>query len=62
MPGEIIDKPNPAPLPSHIPDLVDQLQVKLERTTLEQPACDALFQYRQAAAYIAAGMGIRTIE
>lgn len=55
MPGEIIDRPNPQPLPSHIPDSVEQLQVKLDRINLDQSACDGLFKFRRAAAYIAAG-------
>jgi xylulose-5-phosphate/fructose-6-phosphate phosphoketolase len=55
MPGEVIDTPNPQALPSHIPDVVEQLQVKLELTSLEQPVCDALFKFRRAASYIAAG-------
>lgn len=55
MPGEIIDRPNPPPAPSNLPDSIEQLQVKLQKTTLEQPACDALIKFRRAAAYIAAG-------
>lgn len=55
MPGQYIDTPDPKPLPSHIPDLVEELQVKLERTKLDQPACDAIFKFRRAASYIAAG-------
>lgn len=55
MPGEVIDTPNPQALPSHIPDVVEQLQVKLDLTSLEQPACDALIKFRRAASYIAAG-------
>lgn len=58
MPGEIIDRPNPPPVPSNIPDPIEQLQVKLQKTTLEQPACDALYKFRRAAAYIAAGKSI----
>ncbi|RHZ74478.1 hypothetical protein CDV55_108697 [Aspergillus turcosus] len=56
MPGEVIDTPNPQALPSHIPDVVEQLQVKLDLTSLEQPVCDALFKFRRAASYIAAAM------
>jgi xylulose-5-phosphate/fructose-6-phosphate phosphoketolase len=55
MPGEVIDTPNPQALPSHISDVVEQLQVKLDLRSLEQPACDALFKFRRAASYIAAG-------
>lgn len=55
MPGEIIDRPNPPPAASNLPDSIEQLQVKLQKTTLDQPACDALIKFRKAAAYIAAG-------
>lgn len=55
MPGEIIDRPNPQPLPSHLPDYLENLQIKLENETLDQKSCDALFKFRRAACYIAAG-------
>lgn len=55
MPGENIDRPNPQPLPSHIPDSINELQVKLQNTCLDQSACDSLYKFRRAAAYIAAG-------
>lgn len=55
MPGEVIDRPNPQAPPSHIPDVVQQLQVQLQRTSLDQSACDALMKFRRAASYIAAG-------
>ncbi|OJJ51642.1 hypothetical protein ASPZODRAFT_156487 [Penicilliopsis zonata CBS 506.65] len=56
MPGEVIDRPNPQPLPSHLPDSVDQLRIQLEHATLDQSACDALMKFRRAANYIAAAM------
>ncbi|KAL1965413.1 hypothetical protein VTN77DRAFT_5850 [Rasamsonia byssochlamydoides] len=56
MPGEIIDKPNPEPLPSHLPEILDELKVKLDLVALEQSACDALLKFRRAACYIAAAM------
>ncbi|PYH76701.1 D-xylulose 5-phosphate/D-fructose 6-phosphate phosphoketolase [Aspergillus uvarum CBS 121591] len=56
MPGEVIDRPNPKPEPSHIPDLVEQLQVQLQTTKLEESDYNALQKYRRAAAYIAAAM------
>lgn len=56
MPGEVIDRPNPAPKPSHVPDLVDELLVPAQKTNLDQSDCDALYKYRRAAAYIAAAM------
>lgn len=55
MPGEVIDKPNPEPLPSHLPAMLDDLMVKLDLVALEQSACDALIKFRRAACYIAAG-------
>ena len=36
MPGEVIDRPNPEPLPSHLPDFVDQLMVQLDRIKLDE--------------------------
>jgi len=55
MPGEVIDRPNPAPLPSQVPDEVMNLAVKLEKTTLKEDVNEALQQFRRAALYIAAG-------
>ncbi|CAL5867555.1 uncharacterized protein PFLUO_LOCUS1774 [Penicillium psychrofluorescens] len=56
MPGEVIDRPNPQPLPSHLPDDLENLAVVLPHETLNQPACDGLFKFRRAASYIAAAM------
>ena len=56
MPGEVIDRPNPQPLPSHLPDLVDELLVKLEKPTLSEDTNHALQKYRNVANYIAAAM------
>jgi hypothetical protein len=55
MPIEVISRPNPQPLPSHIPDVVEELKVELKNMTLDKPACDALLKFRRAALYIAAG-------
>ena len=55
MPGEVIDQPNPDPLPSHLPDDLERLEIKLSNEPLDQKVCDALFKFRRAAAYIAAG-------
>ena len=55
MPGEVIDRPNPQPLPSHIPDVVEQLDIKLQQVTLDQETFDALYKFRRAACFIAAG-------
>lgn len=55
MPGEVIDKPNPEALPSHLPDTANELGVALQPTPLEQTTCNALVKFRRAADYIAAG-------
>lgn len=57
MPGEVITEPNPKPQPSHLPDYVEKLSVKLnhENKDLDQNACDSLLKFRRAASYIAAG-------
>lgn len=57
MPGEVIKEPNPKPQPSHLPDYVENLSVKLNHKAehLDQNACDSLLKFRRAAAYIAAG-------
>lgn len=56
MPGEVIDRPNPQPLPSHLPDDLEKLKVTISHETLDQEACDSLLKFRRAASYIAAGM------
>lgn len=56
MPGEVIDRPNPEPLPSNLPDYLAKLQVTLSHQTLDEKTCDALLKFRRAASYIAAGM------
>ncbi|KAJ9261612.1 hypothetical protein DTO212C5_8255 [Paecilomyces variotii] len=56
MPGEILDKPNPPPLPSDIPDHVNDLLVRLEKASLEGSAADAIHKFRRAACYLAAAM------
>lgn len=59
MPGEVIDRPNPQPLPSHIEDHVLSLAVKLEKAKLEFSIAKGLQEFRRAANYIAAGMSAR---
>ncbi|KIV93072.1 hypothetical protein PV10_04317 [Exophiala mesophila] len=56
MPGEVIDRPNPQPAPSNIPDYVSDLLVKLEKPTLANKTNDIIAKYRRAANYIAAAM------
>ncbi|KAF2002390.1 D-xylulose 5-phosphate/D-fructose 6-phosphate phosphoketolase [Amniculicola lignicola CBS 123094] len=56
MPGEIIDRPNPGPKPSQIPDNVLSLSVKLEKKALPEDVALSLKRFRSAACYIAAAM------
>lgn len=58
MPGEIIDRPNPKPLASHIPDSVLSLSVKLEKLHIGENDVQALQDFRRASNYIAAGKHI----
>ncbi|KAL2423827.1 putative phosphoketolase [Exophiala dermatitidis] len=56
MPGEVMDRPNPPPPPSNIPDYVSDLLVKLDKPTLADNTNDLMAKYRRAANYIAAAM------
>ena len=56
MPGEVIDRPNPQPAPSNVPDFVADLLVKLDKPSLDEETNQALQKYRRAANYIAAAM------
>ncbi|MCJ1473043.1 hypothetical protein MMC13_001692 [Lambiella insularis] len=56
MPGEVIDRPNPQALPSHIPEDVLALAVKLDKTKLDDTDYEGLKEFRRAANYIAAAM------
>jgi hypothetical protein len=62
MPGEVIDRPNPKPLPSNVPAVVDELMVKVEQSSLTEEAYDALHKFRRAANYIAAGETFRHLS
>jgi xylulose-5-phosphate/fructose-6-phosphate phosphoketolase len=55
MPGEVIDHPNPQPLPSNVPDYVSELLVKVASRPLPDDTNDVA-KFRQAANYIAAAM------
>jgi xylulose-5-phosphate/fructose-6-phosphate phosphoketolase len=55
MPGEEIDRPNPQPLPSNIPQDVLSLAIKLDKTKLDDSTYAGLQEFRRAANYIAAG-------
>ena len=56
MPGEIIDRPNPQPLPSNLPDDVRTLLVKLDKPKLDDNTYSGLHHFRRAANYITAGI------
>lgn len=56
MPGEVIDCPNPQPLPSNIDDNVLSLRVRLEKAKLDPSTAMGLKEFRRAANYIAAGI------
>ncbi len=60
MPGEVIDRPNPQPLASQIPDSVLELSVKLEKVALSDADLKGLEEFRRASNYIAAGMFSKT--
>ncbi|KAJ6004930.1 hypothetical protein N7540_012729 [Penicillium herquei] len=53
MPGESVDRSNSQPLSSYLPEYVEKLKVLLSEILLDQEACDALFEFRRAASYIA---------
>lgn len=56
MPQEVIDRPNPGPLPSELPDDVSQLAIRLEGVKLDEKEFQAVQKFRRLATYIAGGM------
>lgn len=56
MPGEIIDRANPGPSSSHLPDSVLDLAVKLEYKKLSAEDAKNIAMFRAASNYIAAAM------
>ena len=57
MPGEILDRPNPPPGKSQLPDSILEYHVNLESVnTLTPEELQAITKYRRAADYIAAAM------
>ena len=61
MPGEVIDRPNPPAPPSHVPNEVLALSVKLEKTKLDASTSQSLQEFRRAADYIAAGSNVSSV-
>jgi xylulose-5-phosphate/fructose-6-phosphate phosphoketolase len=55
MPGEVIDHPNPEALASSLPDSVNELAVRFEKTPLSKEDALSIKEFRRAACYIAAG-------
>jgi len=57
MPGEEIDRPNPPPDPSHLPDSLLSLAVKIDtKNALDEKQLIAVQNFRRCADYIAAAM------
>lgn len=56
MPGEVIDRPNPQPLDSLIPESVLELAVKLQKINLNDEDLKGLEEFRRASNYIAVAM------
>ena len=57
MPGEILDRPNPPPGKSQLPDSILEYRVNLESANALSPdELQAISAYRRAADYIAAAM------
>jgi len=54
MPREVIDRPNSAPVPSHIQDSVLDLAVKLDKMKIDDSDLKSLEEFRRAGGYIAA--------
>jgi xylulose-5-phosphate/fructose-6-phosphate phosphoketolase len=56
MPGEVIDRPNPQPLASQIPDGVLELPIKLQKININDADLKGLQEFRRASNFIAAAM------
>lgn len=56
MPGEVIDRPNPPPLPSQLPDETLYLAARVPKIHLDQNVSQSLKDFQQAACYIAGSM------
>lgn len=62
MPGEVIDRPNPQALASHLPDSVSELSIQLEKLQIPEDDLQSLEEFRRASNYIAAGLYILPLE
>ncbi|KAF7561590.1 hypothetical protein G7046_g2553 [Stylonectria norvegica] len=56
MPGEVIDRPNPPALPSHLPDSTLELAAKIDKIPLDKKVAQSVKDFQQAACYIAGSM------
>ncbi|KAF4967904.1 hypothetical protein FZEAL_10463 [Fusarium zealandicum] len=56
MPGEVIDRPNPAALDSRLPDKTLELVVNPPKVQLDTSVAQSLKDFQQAACYIAGSM------
>ncbi|KAH7170095.1 XFP N-terminal domain-containing protein [Dactylonectria macrodidyma] len=56
MPGEVIDKPNPPPLSSQLPDETLYLIPRIPKVHLEDNILQSLHDFQKAACYIAGSM------
>ncbi|KAL7945835.1 XFP N-terminal domain-containing protein [Trichoderma barbatum] len=56
MPGEVIDRPNPPPLPSQLPASTEDLVVRPPKAPLNSHDLCSLREFQRAACYIASAM------
>ncbi|KAH8126407.1 xylulose-5-phosphate/fructose-6-phosphate phosphoketolase [Trichoderma asperellum] len=56
MAGEVIDQPDPPPTTSHLPVLVEKLEVKPPKASLNSHDLCSLREFQRAACYIASSM------
>jgi xylulose-5-phosphate/fructose-6-phosphate phosphoketolase len=62
MPGEVIDQPNPPPLPSQLPDVASELLAKVPRAELSEEKLRSVKEFQRAACYIAACKFVASLE
>ena len=59
MPGEVIDRPNPAPLESRLPYETLDLAARPPKKVLDKSVAQSLKDFQQAACYLAGCMVTR---